>query len=778
MEDVLTNLSDGSIYSVLDIKSSYLSMALSKESKHVTAFVTHRGLFEFNFVPFGINVGSFALSEVMTDMLYELNKEGVVCYFDDVLIVSRTISEHKRTLERVLNIFEKRGVTLSVLKCQLFKTKISYLGVMIEKGNMCIDPKRIESILGIPAPRNRRGLYRLLGMLQFISKWIPNYQEVVSPLTRLRSAKVSFVWDEHCQFALNSIKQLICEHSVLKIPDVNKPFVVYSDSSRWSLAGFVGQKDEEGLVRPVSFFSRKLRELDMTKPIFYLELLAVVELLERHRIYLQQKFELWIDNRSLVWCLACPKRMAKYGNLIHRLMAFEFEVKFLPSFKNVTADFLSRMYNRFEYDIDGTCLGQKEESNNLMCINVWNLPWLRVSIKDHQLQDPILSGIINRLLGKEEIKDYVLVNGVLCKRTKARVNPVKICIPKSLSQNLIEYYHLYELAGHVGYLKTLKKISARYTWDGMAVQISDYVTSCVPCQLAKRKNEVRQGLLESKVDAIVNGHWYVDTLGKLPRTSEGFSFALIVVDSCSKVVRLEPLKCLSSKVIVDKLYEIMCRRGFPYLISCDNASIFTSGVFKEFLFCHGIRCARISPHHAAANLSERYIGTLKQALKIYCDGDQLSWKQHLLNIEFSINGSVNAETKYTPFELNYRYNVNDPLDVLWELDLVRESNQDTELLAKAFANIQKSWVRRKRVYDRGRIATGYQVGDKVLVKKYVKSSLIHKYNKSLEYSFDGPFEIIQELTANSFLVRRVNNSQDVRKVHVTDIKRFRERRVV
>ena len=778
MEDVVTYLADGCIYSVLDVKSSYLTLSLSERSKPVTAFVTHRGVYSFEVIPFGIKCGGFALAEVMSDMLYELRKEGVISYFDDVVIVSKDPQKHLETLKKVLTIFQDRGVTLSLNKCQFLRTSISFLGLKIENGKMCIDPKRIESIQGIPSPKTRKGLMRLLGTLQFIAKWIPDYQDVVRPLTRLRSHKVKFVWDNECQHALDLIKRLVCEHAVLKLPQLDKKFVVYSDSSKWSLGGQILQRDADGDLQPVSYFSRKIREQDLSKPIYFLELQAVVECCERFRHYLHRKFELWIDNRSLVWCLSCPKRMAKYGNLLHRLMEFDFEVKFLPSYRNITADFLSRMYNHYDYDMENSPLGKQERDKNLACLNLWNLPWLSKSIKEYQILDSDLKAIIQKLKSKEPVKDYLLVNDILCKTTRARVNPVKICMPKELTQHVIAYYHSSQYGGHVGFLKTIRAIGARYTWNKMAEEVGNYVTSCVSCQLSKRKNEPVQGLLESKIDSIINGHWYIDVVGKLTRSRKGFAFALIIVDSASKMVTLEPMRNLSSKIIIEKLEKLMLRRGFPYLISCDNASVFTSSLFKEFLFCRGIKCARISPFHASANIAERYIAVFKDSIKIFCNGDQMSWSDHLMNVEFSINRAINSETKFSPFELNYRYDVNDPLDVIWELDLVRDSSNKSDLLAKAFDNMKKSWERRKRLYDRHRIATGYGVKDKVLIRKHTKSSLIDKYNKSLDFKFEGPFEITRELTPNSFLVQKIDDSNIVKKVHVTDMKRFREKRNV
>lgn len=95
------------------------------------------------------------------------------------------------------------------------------------------------------------------------------------------------------------------------------------------------------------------------------------------------------------------------------------------------------------------------------------------------------------------------------------------------------------------------------------------MASCFESQRAKGTNQQRQGQLISEFEEVVNGVWYIDVIGKLPRSGP-FEYIRILLDGCSKLTILEPLGKLSSKVIVDKLNRIMCRKDSRIMQVCGN----------------------------------------------------------------------------------------------------------------------------------------------------------------------------------------------------------------
>lgn len=150
------------------------------------------------------------------------------------------------------------------------------------------------------------------------------------------------MWHRNCAESLTKIKNLFKSHTILKLPDYSKPFIVYSDSFKWSLTGSIWQRDDEGEFRPVGYFSTRLKESDLNQSTYILELRATVEILVRYKYYLFNRFGLYVDNLSLVWSLRNSKRLKRHGTLLERLLPFNFDIKYVSSNKNVCADFISR----------------------------------------------------------------------------------------------------------------------------------------------------------------------------------------------------------------------------------------------------------------------------------------------------------------------------------------------------------------------------------------------------------------------------------------------------
>lgn len=242
---------------------------------------------------------------------------------------------------------------------------------------------------------------------------------------------------------------------------------------------------------------------------------------------------------------------------------------------------------------------------------MWYLPWARVSLQGHQRRDREFSKIIQDIESNVDVPDYRLVRGILCKRTRVHVNPLKICLPQDLVKCIIQFYHDSDLSNHQVYLRTLRCIGSRYTWSNMASDICECTSSYQICHIAKRSNERHQGLLVSKYEKEVNGIWYRDTFGPLSRSKQNYKYCLIVVDGFSRRTYLEPLRSLSSQVVIGKLSKLMTLRGYPAAISRDNASIFTSGIFKDFFVQIGNKgYSDLSFSSQKYVTSERYVSLL------------------------------------------------------------------------------------------------------------------------------------------------------------------------
>jgi len=85
---------------------------------------------------------------------------------------------------------------LNKQKCQIKKDKISYIGLSLSKDVLRPDPKKTEAIMSMPPPKNKEELQRFLGILTYLSKFIPNLSHIAAPLQNLLEKYAEWHWQD------------------------------------------------------------------------------------------------------------------------------------------------------------------------------------------------------------------------------------------------------------------------------------------------------------------------------------------------------------------------------------------------------------------------------------------------------------------------------------------------------------------------------------------------------------------------------------------------------
>ena len=147
------------------------------------------------------------------------------------MVWGRTIEEHDQRLQATLDRTKMIGMTLNPDKCQLRVTEVTYLGHKLTEGGVLPDQSKVEAILNMPAPQDKPGVQRLLGMVNYLAKFIPGMSEILAPLRELLKKNVPWHWTEKHQVAFEKIKEVLSTNRVLRYYDVTKPVVLQTDAS-------------------------------------------------------------------------------------------------------------------------------------------------------------------------------------------------------------------------------------------------------------------------------------------------------------------------------------------------------------------------------------------------------------------------------------------------------------------------------------------------------------------------------------------------------------------
>ncbi|GBO25325.1 Transposon Ty3-I Gag-Pol polyprotein [Araneus ventricosus] len=240
----LNLLTGAKIFSKLAANSGFWQIPLDKKSSYLTTFITPFGRFRFQRLPFGISSAPEHFQRRMSQMLEGI--PGTICHMDDILIWGSTQEEHDQRLTEVCKRLKNSGMTLNAKKCIFSQTSIKFLGHIIDGQGIHPDPDKIAAIENYQPPTNKKELKQLLGMANYLARFVPNYSDILFPLTSMLSNKVTFVWEAPQEAAFQKLKKILSSDPVLMIFDPGKETTVTTDASSYGLGATIFQKQADG----------------------------------------------------------------------------------------------------------------------------------------------------------------------------------------------------------------------------------------------------------------------------------------------------------------------------------------------------------------------------------------------------------------------------------------------------------------------------------------------------------------------------------------------------
>ena len=152
IDDLFDQLCGSNVFSKIDLRSGYHQVRIKDEDIFKTAFRTRYGHYEFVIIPFGLTNALTVFMCLMNNIMHKYLDKFVVDFIDDILIYSKTEEEHREHLKIVLQELREHQLFAKFSKCDFFKDKIQYLGHVVTKEGIFIDPKDmtyVRSFMGI-----------------------------------------------------------------------------------------------------------------------------------------------------------------------------------------------------------------------------------------------------------------------------------------------------------------------------------------------------------------------------------------------------------------------------------------------------------------------------------------------------------------------------------------------------------------------------------------------------------------------------------------------------
>ena len=271
IQDMLLNLEGFQYATSLDLNMGFYHIELSPDSKKLCTLVFPFGKYEMQRLPMGLCNSPDIFQEKMSELFDGL--EYVSTYIDDLLILSKgTYEDHLEKLERVLVRLRKAGLKVNANKSFFARPELEYLGYWITRDGIQPLKAKVEAIMRIDEPRNRKELRSFIGIVNYYRDMWIRRSHVLAPLSELTTTKRTWKWEAKHSAAFATAKKIMARETMLAYPDFNAPFEIHTDASHYQLGAVISQKG-----KPIAFYSRKLNPAQTRYTTTERELLSIIE---------------------------------------------------------------------------------------------------------------------------------------------------------------------------------------------------------------------------------------------------------------------------------------------------------------------------------------------------------------------------------------------------------------------------------------------------------------------------------------------------------------------
>ncbi|RWS24587.1 Retrovirus-related Pol polyprotein from transposon-like protein [Leptotrombidium deliense] len=765
--ELFDRVSKKRIYSKCDMAKGYYQTLVDPGSRHKTAFSTHRGLYQYKRLPFGLANAPANFQRIMNKVFAKL-RHLVACYIDDSIIFTDDVDAHLIAFELYLQCLVEAGLKINPKKCEFFCEEIEFLGHTLTKEGIRPIHEKVEAIKNTPEPQTRKQLRSFLGFAGYYRKFVRRFDELSYHLTEgIKKKGNKYLFTEEMRQEFHRLKEAISSTTLLVSYDADKEHQLHTDASITGVGAVLMQLETDKIWRPIAYISKKLTDCQRRYSVTELELLALVWAVAYFRHYLEGKqFTVVTDHMALVYLKTSLGKTSRGSKRLLRwaieLSAYDFNIIHRKGINHVVPDMLSR--NPF-FDAD-----EKELSLPVLAVRL-------DSLKEDQRTDSEIKEIINQIeAGKT--RDYIFDESGIVRRKTEKFN--QLVLPMKDRINILKEYHSSSLSAHIGVVKTYLKIRRKYYWPKMKESIRKFVECCDVCQRTKDDHKRPIGLMgKHEITAEIFSKIAIDYVGPLPVSTDGNNQILVIADYATKYIIASPTRDATTESTIRVLRDdVFTKMGPPRELISDNGSAFKSEAFEGFLRRYNVKHTCSTPGLPRSNGQvERLNGAAMTLLRARMQDEKApaeNWDKYLQEAVYGYNSSPHVVTGLSPYFLLHGQEPRQPVDAEY---IKTPEDEGPEITAEKIAEIVKV---RNETRDRLNLQQNknaekfnkthrfvyFYLGEMVMLKEANPRKLTPRYS--------GPYFVIRRLKDNSlvYIIQDVKNPKRRRICSATKLKSY------
>ena len=688
VDDFVEGFAGRQCYTVFDLFWGFDARKIHPQSRDLTAFMTPLGLLQITSLPTGFTNSPAEFQKCMVMVLQDeiphianifiddlpikgpttqyLDEEGNPELLPDNSGIRRFIWEHAQDVHRVMHRVLHAGATVSAHKAQISLPEVLIVGQRCNIHGREPDKDKVSKILDWPSLTTPKEVRSFLGLCETVRIWIPNYLQIVRPLTELYHKDKEFMWNDRRQAAFEEIKRLITSAPALHPIDYlsYNPVILSVDSSQEAAGMILSQIDDNGRRCPARYGSIPMSERESRYSQPKLELFGLYRALRHWRLYIIgiKNLHVEVDAKYIKGMLNDPDLQpnAPINRWIQGILMFDFKLIHVPAERHKGPDALSRRPlaegEQAESDDDSwlddiallTFFPDRPPNPFSMLTLIHSTPPtptdLPSSLTSRIAQEEMLNHIRHFLETLESPKmetpqkkrrflakasDFFMKDGKLFKRNGDRP-PLLVIFEPTNKLSILKQAH--DNLGHRGVQAVFELIRHRFFWPHIRADILHHVRSCHECQIRSlKKMEIP---LTISIPTTLFSKIYIDIM-HMPK-AKGYRYIVAARDDLSGACEAKPLRKANSKSLANFFWDyIFCRYGAPQKVVTDNGPE-VQDAFDKLLKRLGIPQIRITPYnHHANGVVERGHFILRESIIKSCKSKITDWPDKVQEAVFA-----------------------------------------------------------------------------------------------------------------------------------------------
>ena len=708
-----------------------------------------------------------------------------IAYLDDIIIFSETPEEHLTHIKIVLKRLQDANLKMKKSKCSFFKKELHYLGHLLTTDGLKPQPEKVRAISELKPPTTAKGVREFLGMVGYYRRFISRFADAARPLTKLIRRDTKFEWSEDCQKGFEYLRTCLMTDPILKYPDPNKRYVIFTDASDQAAAGVLCQEypDSNGKIteHPIAYLSAQFSDTQFKWSTIVKEGYAIYYCIKKWRPYLESaQILLKSDAKSLERFLEGKTDNTKLDRWSLELQGRAIKCVHIPGTQNKAADCLSRLsfvtrkrndnplHNIKEIKVNH--IDPMDQDINTECrlceVDMTDTKTMQNEDKHCKRIKTLLEDPTSKFPDKDR---YCYENEILCYKTQNMGKEhTAVVVPKDLIPTVLKEMH--DKFGHFGINRTYSLIKRFYFWPKMIKHISQHVESCSLCRRENLKADKYQ-LQTTEIPDQPFAKVGIDLIVDLDVSHSGNKNILVVVDHLTGFPIAVPIPNKEASTVVEAFYEkVILEHSAPHIVLSDNGKEFANETMALLCEKFNIEHHFTSPYMPQSNgKTENFNKFLKASIRKLCQDDIQGWDQVLSQILMAYRCCPHTSTGESPFFLVYGRDPCLPIHKLIKptipyrgnYDIAYKIEQSQIALSTAAKNLEKKRAVQKKPYANRPSEHKFKVGNLVLYYKHNKDKM--------ELQWEPGYRIVELPT--EWTARIANkDTGEPKRVNVRDLK--------